>query len=121
VVTRRWAPGDIYYACAIAQTLGRPCRYVVDEWDRNHGKGWGALAKELGIARFGRVPSPQARLRADLRPLGASDRYRCRPAQGFSQPRQGRRTALRKRAWARAMALAMDESPSKAPAAITVR
>jgi hypothetical protein len=49
LVTRRWAPGDIYYACAIAQTLGRPCRYVVDEWDRNHGKGWGAVAKELGI------------------------------------------------------------------------
>lgn len=49
LVTRRWAPGDVYYACSIAQTLGRPCRYVVDEWDRNHGKGWGAVAKELGI------------------------------------------------------------------------
>ena len=49
LVTRRWAPGDIYYACAIAQTLGRPCRYVVDEWERNHGKGWGVVAKELGI------------------------------------------------------------------------
>lgn len=49
LVTRRWAPGDVYYACAIAQTLGRPCRYVVDEWDRNHGKGWGAVARELGI------------------------------------------------------------------------
>lgn len=47
--TRRWAPGDVYYACAIAQTLGRPCRYVVDEWERNHGKGWGVVAKELGI------------------------------------------------------------------------
>ena len=49
LVTRRWAPGDVYYACSIAQTLGRPCRYVVDQWDRNHGKGWGAVAKELGI------------------------------------------------------------------------
>ena len=49
LVTRRWAPGDVYYACAIAQTLGRPCRYVVDQWDRNHGKGWGVVAKELGI------------------------------------------------------------------------
>lgn len=47
--TRRWAPGDVYYACAIAQALGRPCRYVVDEWERNHGKGWGVVAKELGI------------------------------------------------------------------------
>jgi hypothetical protein len=49
LVTRRWAPGDVYYACSIAHTLGRPCRYVVDEWDRNHGKGWGVVAKELGI------------------------------------------------------------------------
>ncbi len=47
--TRRWAPGDVYYACSIAQTIGRPCRYVVDEWDRSHGKGWGVVAKELGI------------------------------------------------------------------------
>lgn len=49
LVTRRWAPGDVYYACSIAHTLGRPCRYVVDEWDRNHGKGWGVVAKDLGI------------------------------------------------------------------------
>jgi hypothetical protein len=49
LVTRRWAPGDVYYACSIAHTLGRPCRYVVNEWDRNHGKGWGVVAKELGI------------------------------------------------------------------------
>ncbi|MGH8077398.1 MAG: hypothetical protein ACREPE_08765 [Lysobacter sp.] len=49
LVTRRWAPGDVYYACSIAHTLGRPCRYVVDEWDRNHEKGWGAVAKDLGI------------------------------------------------------------------------
>ncbi len=49
LVTRRWAPGDVYYACAIAQSLGRPCRYVVDEWDRNHGQGWGNVAKRLGI------------------------------------------------------------------------
>ena len=49
LVTRRWAPGDVYYACAIAQTLGRPCRYVADEWQRNHGKGWGEVAGGLGI------------------------------------------------------------------------
>jgi len=49
LVNRRWAPGDVYYACSIAHTLGRPCREVVNEWDRNHGKGWGVVAKELGI------------------------------------------------------------------------
>ena len=49
LIDRRWAPGDVYYACSIASVLGRPCRYVVDEWDRDHGQGWGALAQRLGI------------------------------------------------------------------------
>ena len=46
---RRWVPGDVFYACAIAQVLGRPCRHVADEWDRNRGKGWGVVAAELGV------------------------------------------------------------------------
>jgi hypothetical protein len=49
VVDRRWAPGDVYYACALARIVGRPCRYVVDEWNRDHGQGWGEVAKRLGI------------------------------------------------------------------------
>jgi len=49
LIDRRWAPGDVYYACSIASVLGRPCRYVVDEWERGHGQGWGALAQRLGI------------------------------------------------------------------------
>lgn len=50
LLERDWAPGDVYYACAIAQVLGRPCRYVVDEWERHdRGEGWGALAQRLGI------------------------------------------------------------------------
>lgn len=46
---RRWAPGDVYYACALARLIGRPCRYVVDIWERDHAQGWGAVAKRLGI------------------------------------------------------------------------
>ena len=49
LINRRWAPGDVYYACAIAQIIGRPCRYVVDEWNRDHGQGWGVVAQRLGI------------------------------------------------------------------------
>lgn len=49
LVNRRWAPGDVYYACTIAQVIGRPCRYVVDEWAANHGQGWGVVAQRLGI------------------------------------------------------------------------
>ena len=46
---RRWAPGDVYFACALAKLVGRPCRYVVDLWERDHGQGWGVIAKRLGI------------------------------------------------------------------------
>lgn len=49
LVRRNWAPGDVYYACSIANILGIPCRNVVDEWDRNHGQGWGAVAQRMGI------------------------------------------------------------------------
>jgi hypothetical protein len=47
--TRHWAPGDVYFACALASTLGRPCRYVVDYYDANRGQGWGVVAQRLGI------------------------------------------------------------------------
>lgn len=49
LVNQRWAPGDVYYACSIASIIGRPCRYVVDQWERDHGQGWGVMAKRLGI------------------------------------------------------------------------
>ncbi|MFZ5658144.1 MAG: hypothetical protein ACOY37_14035, partial [Pseudomonadota bacterium] len=44
-----WTPGDVYFACGLASTLGRPCRYVADEYERDRGAGWGALAQRLGI------------------------------------------------------------------------
>lgn len=47
--TRHWAPGDVYYACALASILGRPCRYVVDQYEANRGQGWGVVAQRLGI------------------------------------------------------------------------
>ncbi|GAB2663168.1 hypothetical protein [Arenimonas aestuarii] len=46
---RGWAPGDIYYACALAQQLGRPCLEVVNYYDSNRGQGWGVVAQRLGI------------------------------------------------------------------------
>jgi hypothetical protein len=49
LVDRHWAPGDVYYACAIGAILGRPCRYVVDIWNRDHEQGWGQVAQTLGI------------------------------------------------------------------------
>jgi hypothetical protein len=47
--TRHWAPGDVYYACALAAALGRPCRYVVDIYEADRGQGWGVVAQRLGI------------------------------------------------------------------------
>ena len=45
----RWAPGDVYYACAIGEIIGRSCQYVAEQWEQDHGQGWGALAQRLGI------------------------------------------------------------------------
>lgn len=49
VVDRRWAPGDVYYACALAQQLRVPCLNVLRDYDKNHGQGWGVIAKRMGI------------------------------------------------------------------------
>lgn len=52
VLERDWAPGDVYYACLIARELGWPCLRVVEAYEREargRGRGWGALAQELGI------------------------------------------------------------------------
>ena len=49
LVDRQWAPGDVYYACALASVTGRPCRHVADLWQRDHAQGWGAIAQGLGV------------------------------------------------------------------------
>ena len=49
VVERRWPPGDVYYACALAHYSHHRCEYVLDLWERDHGRGWGVIAKRLGI------------------------------------------------------------------------
>lgn len=45
----QWIPGDIYFACALAQTAGQPCRAVVEQWQHDHGQGWDAIARSLGV------------------------------------------------------------------------
>lgn len=50
LVRRDWKPGDLYYACAMAQTIGQPCRNVIDEWTRDHEAGWAGVGKRLDIA-----------------------------------------------------------------------
>lgn len=50
VGTRRWAPGDIYYACTLAQQSARPCRSVVEAWEQGHEQGWATVSEQLGLA-----------------------------------------------------------------------
>lgn len=44
-----WAPGDLYFACALAEAVGRPCRFVIDLWRESHASGWGAVAARLDV------------------------------------------------------------------------
>ena len=46
---RRWDPGDVYYAAALAYTARRPLLDVTREYENNKGQGWGVIAKNMGI------------------------------------------------------------------------
>lgn len=60
---RNWAPGDVYYACAVAKVVGRPCRALVDAWGQSHGEGWAEVARQAGIAEH---RDAVARLKQDI-------------------------------------------------------
>lgn len=46
----RWTPGDIYFACALGQVAGQPCRAVAQRWQHDHAQGWIAIAQDFGVA-----------------------------------------------------------------------
>lgn len=84
---RNWAPGDVYYACALAQVVGRPCRAVADAWGQSHADGWAAVAGQVGVAQR---PDAIARLKRDIadsyarwgRPLATVEPAKPAPAEG---------------------------------------
>jgi len=41
--------GDIYMACEIAKHARKPLDDVINKYQKNKGKGWGFIAKEMGI------------------------------------------------------------------------
>src|SRR5690554_471013 len=43
------APGDLYYACALARVSGRPCRGVLEAWIAGHEEGWQGTARDVGV------------------------------------------------------------------------
>ena len=57
LVRRRWAPADVYYACAIAREVGRPCDAVAADWQQHRDQGWAMVAQRQGI----RPGSPEFR------------------------------------------------------------
>jgi hypothetical protein len=42
-------PSDVYMAVKIASVTKKPVDTVVETYDKNKGKGWGVIAKRLGI------------------------------------------------------------------------
>lgn len=43
------APGDVYMTAQVSTTVGKPLTDVSAAYAKNKGKGWGAIAKEMGI------------------------------------------------------------------------
>jgi hypothetical protein len=43
------APGDIYMAAEISNIIHKPIETVSETYTKNKDKGWGQIAKELGI------------------------------------------------------------------------
>lgn len=49
VVQRRWPPGDVYYACALAYYSHRSCEVVLNMHRNDYQRGWSGIAKRLGV------------------------------------------------------------------------
>jgi hypothetical protein len=49
VYTRRVPFGDVFVSVWLASSLKKPLSVVVKEYDMNKDKGWGVMAKNLGI------------------------------------------------------------------------
>jgi hypothetical protein len=43
------APGDVYMSAEVAAIVGKPVTEVASTYNKNKDKGWGAIAKEMGI------------------------------------------------------------------------
>ncbi len=59
-----WAPGDVYYACALGKVLAQPCRTVVRARTQDAQDGWKGVASR--VAGTGK-PVPMRALRDLLR------------------------------------------------------
>lgn len=46
-------PGDLYFACAMAQALGRPCRELLDARRADASAGWADIARQADAKQAG--------------------------------------------------------------------
>lgn len=46
---RHWSPGDVYYACAFAHSIGRPCSEVAERYEHNRAGGWGYVMGSYNV------------------------------------------------------------------------
>lgn len=91
---RNWAPGDVYYACAVAQSTGRPCRVVVDAWAVDHAQGWEAVAQQAGGVD---AADATARLKQDITASYARwGRPLATPAGNVASARVGKKKPAKK-------------------------
>jgi len=49
IVSQGLQPAEVYLAAGLASVSGKPFAVVVETYKKNKAKGWGAIAKELGI------------------------------------------------------------------------
>lgn len=47
--SKRWAPGDVYCACAIAYELQRPCAQMLRDYEAQRADGWHAFVRRFGL------------------------------------------------------------------------
>ena len=55
--------GDVYFACSLAQAIGRPCRIVVDAWRHDASDGWEGVGARMGVAPLAGI---HRRIRGDI-------------------------------------------------------
>ena len=89
LTTRKWSPGDVYYACALAYQAHRPCGDVAKAYESNRGQGWGVVAMRMGIkpgsAEFHAMKDQMGKSNGRFKTHGKSDKHTGTDGRGSSE------------------------------------
>ncbi|MGH8031961.1 MAG: hypothetical protein ACREO8_06235 [Luteimonas sp.] len=90
LASRGWLPGDAYYACALAQIIGRPCRAVAALRERASADGWEAIIAAAGVTDHNDVDTRMKQA------IATSYRHWARPLAkpGTTSPARNKHRAL---------------------------